>query len=75
MDYLEFIRRRLPPVGTWVIDTCQGPGYPHFARGRADAEPEAGAFMPRQQRNSLSKVMAPIDQEDASEGGTRASLR
>lgn len=44
-DYLEFIARL---TSFRVIDTCPGPGYPYFVRGRIDLEREAGDSMPRE---------------------------
>jgi len=46
----KFRRRRLPPVGIWVIDTCPRPGYPYFVRGRGNSEPETGGSRPREKR-------------------------
>jgi hypothetical protein len=48
-------RRRLPPVGIWVVDTCPRPEYPYFVRRRVDLEREAGDFEPGEKRNFLSE--------------------
>jgi len=47
-------RRRLPPVGIWVVDTSPRPGSSYFVRGRVDLEREAGDFEPGEKRNFLS---------------------
>jgi hypothetical protein len=44
--------KKLLPTGFRVIDTCPGPGYSYFVRGRVDSEPKAGNFMPREKGNS-----------------------
>jgi hypothetical protein len=48
------IFHRLPRLDEAPLDTCPGPGYPDFVRGRVDSEPEAGDSMPLQKRNFLS---------------------
>jgi hypothetical protein len=45
---------KLLPTGFRAIDTCLGPGYLYFMRGRVDSEPEAGDSMPREKRKFLS---------------------
>ena len=52
---LTFAAEKPPPAGIpgpgfRVLDTCPGPRYLHFMRGRIDSEPEAGGSMPRKKK-------------------------
>jgi hypothetical protein len=40
-----------------ILDTHQGPGYPHFVRGRIDSVAEAGAFLPPEKRDFGSLIL------------------